>query len=58
MNKYQFFAERKKLPPVLTRIIMGDMAAVFYSNSSNLMLFGAHDIPEGWWASQCRSKTS
>lgn len=58
MNKMQYFAERKKIPPVLTRIITGDMAMVLHTAAGNTTLFGAHEVPEGWWASQCRSKTS
>lgn len=56
MNRYQFFAERKKLPPVLTRVISGNMMLVI-GRQENKVAFGAQEVPDGWWANQCRSKS-
>lgn len=56
MNNYQFYAERKKLPPVLTRLITGNLCMVIANLEGNVH-FGALEVPEGWWAAQCRSKS-
>jgi hypothetical protein len=56
MNKYQFFAERKKEPPSISWIITGNMMLVI-GRQENKVAFGAQEVPDGWWANQCRSKS-
>lgn len=56
MNKYQFFAERKKLPSVVSRLITGNLMLII-GNHEGKTAFGAEALPETWWANQCRSKS-
>lgn len=57
MNKYQFFQERKNLPPVTTRIVSDKFVTVI-TNEAGKSHVAVGMVPEDWWANQCRSKTS
>ena len=55
LNPYQFFAERKKLPPVATQIIIGKVAFII-ANNGRTLINGAVPVDETFW--QPKSKTS
>jgi len=57
MNPYQFYAERKKLPPVTSRIITGQYVSII-TNEAGKVHHAIGMVPEDWWANMCRSKTS
>ncbi len=56
MNKYQFFQERKKEPPSISRIITGNMMFVIGARDGKVA-FGAQEVSDCWWANQCRGKS-
>ncbi len=56
MNPYQFYAERKKLPPVTSRIITGQYVSII-TNEAGKVHHAIGMVPEDWWANMCRSKS-
>lgn len=54
MNSYQFYAERKKLPPVATRIITGNQSFMVASNGKNVII-GSMEVPPDFWNVKSKS---
>lgn len=48
MNPYQFFAERKKLPPCATQILMGKVGFIIANNGKTL-INGMVGLPDDFW---------
>lgn len=57
MNAYQFFAERKRTPPAVTRLISGKFATIIAAEAGKPVT-GMVMVPDDWWANQCKSRTS
>lgn len=54
---WQWHRERSKVPAAITKIVVGEYASVIARDDEKHIRTGTIMVPEGWWASQCRSKS-